>query len=170
MKAPSLARSLVLACLTAAAPQAPPVKEAQQIPDQVIVAKATDHLRAIIQKQQRLNVCKSYGEWAQECFTWVDLNEFRRTGKLAQIAQALKGLKEIAQIVSSLEALPMSQRDSLPRTYRQPLRKTWAQLGRISPEGQTEAGQQAEMLIANAIVDMVRNHLGHPSTGAAGRQ
>src|SRR2546426_350937 len=36
---------------------------------------------------------------------------------------------------------------------RRPLRLTWSQLGRISREGQTDAGQRAELDIANAIAD-----------------
>jgi len=37
-----------------------------------------------------------------------------------------------------------------------PLHPTWAQLGKISPEGQTDAGQKAEIMIATAVVDLVK--------------
>ncbi|MEO0248494.1 MAG: hypothetical protein ABIN58_02900 [candidate division WOR-3 bacterium] len=112
-------------------------------------------LREIIEEQQRKNVRESYGIWAHQCFTDDDLNQFISSGQAARIALSLKGSKQFMAVVSALKKLPAKQRQKLLGSCRRPLRKTWAQLGRISSEGQTEAGQQAEKLIADAIVDLV---------------
>jgi len=109
-----------------------------------------------------MNIRESHGVWAHECFTDIDLREFKRAGRPAQIAQGLKGSREIAEIVSALAGLPADRRNSLLNSCRRPLRPTWAELGEISPRGQTEAGQQAEKLIADAIVDMVKGMLERP--------
>jgi hypothetical protein len=117
-------------------------------------------LREIIAEQQRRNVRESYGIWAHECFTDDDLDQFVRSAQPARIARSLKGSKRFMAVVSALKKMPSAQRHKLLNSCRKPLRKTWAQLGRISPEGQTEAGQKAERLIADAIVDFVGELLG----------
>lgn len=112
-------------------------------------------LREIIEEQQKKNVRETHGIWAHQCFTDDDLNQFIQSGQPAKIARSLKGSKRFIAVVSALKKMPSAQRQKLLSSCRRPLRKTWAQLGRISPEGQTEAGQQAERLIADAIVGLV---------------
>ncbi|MDP6420784.1 MAG: hypothetical protein QF672_05595 [SAR202 cluster bacterium] len=46
-----------------------------------------------------------------------------------------------------------------------PLRRTWAELGRVSREGQTEAGQEAERMTATAIVNLVKELVILPQDG-----
>ncbi len=150
--------ALALVCGFASVQHGPAQLEAQTtkaIPQDNEGRKAIAELRALIRKQQRLNVRESYGEWAYQCFTWIDLDEFKSAEKPAQIARSLKSSSEIARIVSIIKVVPIETRNKLLDECRRPLRPTWAQLGRISSEGQTEAGQQAERLIADAIVDMV---------------
>ena len=112
-------------------------------------------LREIIAEQQRASVSESYGVLAHECFTQVALNEFIADGRPSEIAAALRTSKRFRAVVALLKEMPPEQRQSFLNTCRRPLRPTWSQLGRISGEGQTEAGQQAELLIAQAIVDLV---------------
>ena len=55
----------------------------------------------------------------------------------------------------ALKSLPDEEQAPFIEDLRRPLRPTWRQLGRISREGQTEAGQQAELDIANVVADVV---------------
>jgi hypothetical protein len=112
-------------------------------------------LREIIVEQQRTHVRESYGVRAHECFTEADLDQFIADERPSEIAAALRTSKRFMAVVALLKEMPPEQRQSFLNTCRRPLRPTWSQLGRISGEGQTEAGQQAELLIAQAIVDLV---------------
>jgi hypothetical protein len=38
--------------------------------------------------------------------------------------------------------------------FKKDTKKTWAELGEITIEGQTDAGQQAEKMIAQAVVEL----------------
>ena len=142
---------------------APPAGAGQ---DRLSVEDAVTALRGLIQKQQRLHVRESYGELAHQCFTAVDLDEFKRAGKPARIARGLRDAKEVAGAVSALRGLSQEQRTKLLATCRTALRPTWARLGRISGEGQTLAGNQAERMIADAIVDMVVQLIGPAADSA----
>jgi hypothetical protein len=113
-------------------------------------------LADVVRKYQRQNVRESYGELAHECFTWDDLSLFTRTKKATRIAEGLKRSRAFLQVVVALRNMPSEDRDKLFKACRRPLRPTWAQLGRITPEGQTDAGVQAEQLIADAIVDLAQ--------------
>ncbi|MEW6211318.1 MAG: hypothetical protein AB1631_23335 [Acidobacteriota bacterium] len=112
-------------------------------------------LREIIQAEQRRNVRESYGELAHECFTDIDLKEFLSEGRAAKIAARLKTSKRFLASVDTVKAMPEIERKRFLNSLRAPLRRTWAEMGRISSEGQTIAGQRAELAIANAIVDLV---------------
>jgi hypothetical protein len=48
--------------------------------------------------------------------------------------------------------------DRASTTYKQ----TWAEMGKVGPEGQTDAGQTAERLIAEAVVEKVKELLKKP--------
>jgi hypothetical protein len=127
--------------------------------DTETASKAVGDLRSLIRREQMANVRESYGEWAHECFTWVDLNDFKRHGRAAQVADRLRKTREIARIVAALVQVSAQESKRMLETCRRPLRPTWAELGRISKEGQTDAGQQAETMIANAVVEMVNGLL-----------
>jgi hypothetical protein len=113
-------------------------------------------LRKIIQKQQLDNVRESYGIWDDECFTWADLKRWKETNRPQQIAARLKESKDIANIAAAIRLLSEDERNTLFARLQRPLRPTWAQLGEIDKAGQTDAGQFAEKMIADSIVDLVR--------------
>ena len=125
---------------------------------------AADHadpnqLIQIIEQQQRLHVKASVNEWASGSFTEADLKHFLQEKVANQVAEQLKHDNQFISVVAAIQALPPTQRQKLLRTARKPLHPTWAQLGRISPEGQTQAGQTAEMTLATAIVDLAEQLL-----------
>ena len=110
----------------------------------------------IIQDQQRSSVKESCGVEAYQCFTDSNLNDFIKTNVPTQITEKLKANNEFIEVVLSVQAMRPNDQQKLLSSCQQPLRKTWAQLGRISCEGQTDAGQRAEVLIASAIVDLIK--------------
>ncbi len=73
-----------------------------------------------------------------------------------QIVARLRQDPEFLNVVASIKTLPSTKREDLLATASAERRKTWRELGRISPEGQTEARRQAETLIALAIVAEVQ--------------
>ena len=69
-------------------------------------------------------------------------------------------LKEDAQfkaVVEEMRKLPENQRKEVLARARRVCQPTWAEMGYIDKEGngQTEAGQQAQLLISAAIVDSI---------------
>ena len=113
----------------------------------------------LIERLQKKYVRESYGELAHQCFTDIDYQAFTMDKRPQKIAQKLKGNREFMEAVLALKAMPEEERNQFVKRCRRPLRPTWAQLGRISKEGQTVAGQRAEIDIADAVADTVLNLL-----------
>ena len=97
------------------------------------------------------------------CFTDVDLEVFLAEKVPDQIVASLKTSPRFLAAVEKVRAMPHEERAAYLLRCRAPLHKTWAQLGSISPKGQTEAGQRAELAISKAIVDQVEKILAGPS-------
>jgi hypothetical protein len=115
-----------------------------------------EELCPIIERQQRTHVKESFGEWASESFTEDDLRRFQEQDIPRRITNELKRDNTFISVVLAIQALPPNKRQSLLEACTKPLHPTWAQLGKISPEGQTDAGQKAEIMIATAVVDLVK--------------
>jgi len=113
----------------------------------------------LIERLQKKYVRESYGELAHQCFTDIDYQAFTMDKRPQKIANKLKGNRKFMEAVLALKAMPEEERAQFISGCRRPLRKTWAQIGRISREGQTVAGQRAEIDIANAVADTVLNLL-----------
>ena len=112
-------------------------------------------IREQIMAAQKLHVRESSGTYAYQCFTSEDYQQFR-LGKVAEkVAEKVVARKDVQAAIVALRAMPTAERDKLLATWRRPLRKTWSELGRITAEGQTLAGQKAEIEIANAVVNAV---------------
>lgn len=120
-------------------------------------AVSPENLTTIIKEQQRANVKESIGESASESFTSEDLAQFDKSNALATIATQLKQNNRFIDVVLAVRQMKPSERQDLLTRCSQIARPTWTQLGKISPEGQTVAGQKAEKKIAAAIVDLVKN-------------
>ena len=59
-----------------------------------------------------------------------------------------------------------SDRTAYLKRCRLPYRKTWQELGEITPKGTTEAGYRAEAAIIKAIVDLAEKLLNTQPTKA----
>lgn len=114
------------------------------------------YIAAAIAKAQREHVRVSSGLSAQECFSAMDLMEFRTQKAAQKIANALRNDPRFIEGVLALRGKPERDCAAAIRALRKPLRPRWAELGRISAEGQTDAGHAAELLIANAAADLVQ--------------
>lgn len=109
----------------------------------------------IIKNQQLSNVRKSYGEAAGQNFSERDLNDFVRQGKDKAIAKKLKKNDDFVEAVLAIKHMNPTDRQHLFSEVVTTYRQTWRELGKIDSEGQTEAGQEADKMIAKAIVDLV---------------
>jgi hypothetical protein len=123
-------------------------------------------LRAIIEQQIRANVRESFGELTGQCFSDADLDRFTRDKVAQGIVAQLKTNSRFLATVEKVRAMPPDARSAYLKRCRLPLHKTWAELGSISSKGQTDAGQRAELMISNAIVDLAENLLAGPLTPA----
>jgi hypothetical protein len=115
-----------------------------------------DMLIEIILKAQQSNVRESYGEFAGQNFTARNLQEFIAKGTLKDITAQLKADSEFLDVVLAIKHMPPSERQKLLNKGSHTYKPTWEQLGEISPKGQTSAGQKAEQMIADAIVNLVK--------------
>lgn len=118
-------------------------------------------LISYIGAQQKEHVRESTGIYAYQCFTEVDLRRFRGDSVHLKVAREAKRSPRFRAIVAHLGTLPDAERKALLVEGRGVGHPTWAQLGRITTDGsgQTEAGQTAEGLIAEALVHMAEQML-----------
>ena len=108
-----------------------------------------------ISRAQKNYVREAQGEMAYQCFTEADYQTFFVSHRAQKIAEELKGDRKFMEAILGLNAKSATEQAQFIAECRRPLRLTWTQLGRISHEGQTDAGQRAELDIANAIADMI---------------
>jgi hypothetical protein len=127
--------------------------------------RGTD-LRGIIDDQIRSHVRESYGELRGQNFSDEDLARFLAEKVPDQIVAQLKNSSQFLAAVEKVRAMSPEARAAYLQRCRLPLHKTWAELGAISPKGQTDAGQRAELAIAKAITDLAVKLLAGPP-GAA---
>ncbi|HEV7404025.1 MAG TPA: hypothetical protein VGO11_13890 [Chthoniobacteraceae bacterium] len=132
----------------------PPLAAAADADAPLKTGSAADIVTAIQAAQKRL-VRESYGQLAHECFTEVDLEQFRRDKVAWHAAEALQNHRKFMEGVLALRAQPERAQTAFVSGCRKPLRLTWAELGHIGRDGQTDAGNAAERDIANAAADLL---------------
>jgi hypothetical protein len=112
-------------------------------------------LTDLIEFQQRKHVKGSTGELAHECFTDLDFASFKSARTPARVAARLAEAPDFHVIANALRAIPAERLVEVMRAARQKARPTWRQMGFIDRQGrgQTEAGHQAELMIADSIVN-----------------
>jgi hypothetical protein len=115
-----------------------------------------DLLIQIITKQQQENVRESYGQAAGQNFSERDLKEFIQKETPKSIAEQLKTDNEFLDLILAIKRLSPSEQQKLLKRGLNTYKPTWEQIGKIDPKGQTVSGQQAEKMIAKAIVDLVK--------------
>ena len=119
----------------------------------------------IIKSQQEDKVGDSWGVYAYQCFTQDKLDDFVKSGKTRQVTEQLKKDDEFIEVVLAIKAMSPSDRQKLFDLAQNTYRKTWGELGldpAKSPEselrkGQTDAGQRAEKLVSEAIVNLAKD-------------
>lgn len=121
-----------------------------------------EELIAIIQEQQRKNVKESWGESTYQCFTDNDLSRFVQNRIAESVVNSLRRDPKFLDVILSIRKMEPGKRLDLLISADKPLRRTWAELGRISREGQTVAGQEAEKMIAKEIVNLVKKLVSLP--------
>lgn len=112
--------------------------------------------QSIIKNEQAKYVRESYGESAAQCFTWDDLNTFQENGIVKLIEHRLEKDEQFISQVKSMSGTPARKKRELFSELEQIYKPTWAQLGRIAREGQTDAGQIAEKMISSTIVKLIK--------------
>lgn len=116
----------------------------------------------LVQFQQRRSVRASTGQLAHECFTDRDFASFRAARTPEQIVKRLKQAPDFSVVVAAIRTLSPERLAETMRIARQTARPTWREMGFIDRQGrgQTEAGHQAELMIAAAIVDVFAQEVG----------
>jgi hypothetical protein len=115
-----------------------------------------EELLEIIKSQQQSEVKESFSELRGQNFSDEDLKEFKEKNVPKLATERLKHDSHFIDVVLAIKRMELISRQKLFITSLQTYKKTWGELKRISREGQTEAGQEAERLIAKAIVDLVK--------------
>lgn len=115
-----------------------------------------DDLLRIIKSEQQAEVRESTGVFSGQNFSDDDLKKFREDNTPRSVAERLRHNGHFIDVVLAIKRMEPGAREKLLAEGMRTYKKTWAQLGRIGPEGQTEAGQEAERLIAKAVVNLVK--------------
>lgn len=121
----------------------------------VSVKVQPEKLIEIIKQQQALYVKESWGSEAYQCFTDNDLKKFKESKVTQKITQELRTDNKFIDVVLAIKTIPKGNWQDLKESSLITFKPTWSKIGKISREGQTETGQQAEKMIAKAIVDLV---------------
>jgi hypothetical protein len=124
----------------------------KDIPPVVQINVSADTLISIIKQKQKQYVRESRNE--QDCFTSKDSARFVERKTTVLITDELKADKLYITAVIKVRELSEIEWTSLRSRCLQIYKRTWGELGRISPEGQTNAGQEVEIMITNAIVEL----------------
>jgi hypothetical protein len=116
-----------------------------------------DAIRALQHKYVR----RSTGVFAQECETTADYELFKRDGVADRAAEEFVHNRNFPRLLDSISSLSEERRKALLLVAGRGALPTFAMVGRIPPDGsaQTEAGRDAELDIARAVVDIVEKRL-----------
>lgn len=123
-----------------------------------------EQLIAKIKQLQGEYVRDSTGIEADEAFTVDDLNQFISDKKTTEIVERLKKDNDFRALVNAIKEMGSEKRSDLLDRGLKTYRKPWSEL-HLNPKtasadelrrGQTVMGSKAEKLIAQAVVDLVR--------------
>jgi len=112
-----------------------------------------DEFINLILSNQARYVFDSYGKWASECVTWNDLAIFKSNKIPASVSSSLKENPSFKSLILSLKNLPSAKWQSIRSKGLQTYEPTWEQVGHVSRDAQSVAGQVEESLIAQAVVE-----------------
>ncbi len=115
-------------------------------------------LMGLVRSQQQRLIRASFSE--TDCFTWEDLSALRSLVASGEFAKVIKADPGFAPVVESLKQATPAQRAGACNAALRVFRPTWRQMGRISSGGQTDAGQQGDVLVGREVVRLVREEVG----------
>ena len=93
------------------------------------------------------------------CYTWDDRSRFLSGNGIRRIVDKAKGNGNFIEGVIAIKSLSKKRLSAFFREWRKPVYRTWAMMGRISPQGTTDAGYQTQQDIADALVTLVEELL-----------
>ena len=135
-----------------------PQQEIKEIPEPSQKTSVDpSELIKVIKNKQKKHVKESSGKWAYECFTDDNLKSFKSSNVIKSIVDDLKVDRNFLSIAIATKKMSSQEWQKLRNQAISTFKPTWAELGRISPEAQTDSGQTAEKMIAQAIVDLITN-------------
>jgi hypothetical protein len=121
------------------------------------VSTTEDPLITFIRSIQNKYVKISYHE--TNCYTDIDYRKFIDNGTTEKIKNEIKENKEFKALVDRIKNLTPENRNTLLKKAQGTCQQTWAQQGTINSKGQTDAGQSAQLDIADAIVALIQTKL-----------
>ena len=121
--------------------------------DQVVDKTDPLDLQNVIMTKQKEKVKVSYN--IDNCFMDIDLQSFKTNKIPDQSVNELLIDNSFIDLVIAIKKMNSTERQKLLDASSNIAKKSWASMGEISPDGQTEAGREAELLIAKAIVAKV---------------
>ena len=118
-------------------------------------------LRNLLTELHARHVRPSFGSYEGECYTDQMLQQMISTKEHRAIAQEQKNTPALREIISGLHTLSAEQQRLVLRPVRSfASHKTWADLGGDpTPDGQTVAGVRAEILISQALTELLEQLL-----------
>jgi hypothetical protein len=122
--------------------------------DSIVKRVLPSDLQEIIKSKQRQKVKTSYDEY--NCFTDIDLQDFKKSKTPDQAVNELIEDNSFIDLIIAIKDMNPADRQKLFETSSNIAKPTWTTLGSVSSEGQTEAGHEAELLIAKAIVSKIK--------------
>jgi len=108
----------------------------------------------VIKDKQKKHVKESRNDY--DCFTSENLKSFKEQGTQDQIVTNLMNDCSFIDLIISIKNMDPTKRQELLNRCSKIAKPTWTEIGEMTPEGQTNDGKEAELLIADAIVSKVR--------------
>lgn len=124
----------------------------------VAAQRQNQPLYAFVEAQEHQFVRESINDWS--CFTWDHLAMLRQQLASGNIAQLIEADSDFDGVCDAMRRLSPAEREGVYRAALGIYRLTWAQRGHIGPPGQTDAGQQGDILIGRLVVQLVRQRVG----------
>jgi hypothetical protein len=141
-----------------------PTPKATPVP----ASKVKTSLVKIVKEAQTKYVSASVGTDESRWFKDIDLERFKKNKILEKITADLRRDKTFVAVVAQMKELSTDEQEEILQAAADTYKRSWAELG-INPrdrtqarrmrEGQTDAGSEAETLIAQAITDLAREIL-----------
>ncbi len=127
--------------------------------DSVSTEQGISQIREAIEKYQRQYV-QPGGSPEYGCYTFVDRDHFISSGSLEEVVNDAKGNPTFIEGMLAIKKLSAKKRAPLLETFTSIIvYPTWAMLGRVCPQGTTDAGLETQQNIASSIVGLIEELL-----------